>query len=176
MRELERKLQAQLLAGQRVEGDRLVLDDAVLRAALDGSRPLRPAEREALQGSPLTVRRFRHLAGERRPAWQGSRGLLRAADSGAGLDLLATDDGLWRLHFAGAQVILQLDPQAARAAQLLAERPRVRVKDGAGELVLEGVLDADGECEGPWPFAASPAQHFQRQGAVFTVEPAREGL
>ncbi|MBQ5949891.1 hypothetical protein [Massilia sp. ST3] len=178
MTELERRLQAQLLAGQRIEGDRLVLDDAVLRAALDGSRPLRPAERAALQGSPLTLRRFRRLAGEARAAWQGSRGLLRAADSGAALELLATDDGMWRLHFAGAQVILQLDLQAARAARLLAghESMKVMVKDGAGSLVLEGVLDADGECEGPWPFAAPPAQHFQRHGAVFTVEPAREGL
>ncbi|MEH6438226.1 hypothetical protein [Massilia sp. DD77] len=176
MTELERRLQAQLLAGQRIEGDLLVLDDAVLRAALDGSRPLRPAERAALQGSPLTLRRFRRLADEGRAAWQGSRGLLRAADSGAALDELATDDGMWRLHFVGAQVILQLDPQAARAAQLLAGRPAVKVRDGAGSLVLEGILDADGECEGLWPFAAPPAQHFQRHGAVFTVEPAREGL
>ncbi len=175
MTELERKLEAQLLAGARIEGDRLMLDDAVLRAALDGSRPLRPAERAALQASPLTLRRFKHLADARRAAWQGSRGLLRAADSGAALEVLATDDGLWRLHFAGAQVILQLDPQAARAPQVLAGRPRVKVVDGAGAVVLEGVLDADGECEGPWPFAAPPAQHFQRHGAVFLVEPVREG-
>ena len=40
MTELDRKLQAQLVAGRRVEGDRLMLDDAVLLAALDGSRPL----------------------------------------------------------------------------------------------------------------------------------------
>ena len=175
MTELERKLEAQLQAGARIEGDRLMLDDAVLRAALDGSRPLRPAERAALQASPLTLRRFKHLADARRAAWQGSRGLLRAADSGAALEVLATDDGLWRLHFAGAQVILQLDPQAARAPQVLAGRPRVKVVDGAGAVVLEGVLDADGECEGPWPFAAPPAQHFQRHGAVFLVEPVREG-
>ena len=175
MTELERKLQARLLVGRRLEGDRLLLDDTVLRAALDGSRPLRPAEREALQASPLTLRRFKHLADERRAAWQGSRGLLRAADSGAALEVLATDDGLWRLHFAGARVILQLDPQAARAPQVLAGRPRVKVVDGAGATVLEGVLDADGECEGPWPFAAPPAAHFQRHGAVFVVEPAREG-
>lgn len=175
MTQLDRKLAAQLLAGRRVEGDRLVLDDAVLRAALDGSRPLTGGERAALEGSPLTLRRLRRLAEEARAqageGWRGSRGLLRAADSGAALSVLATDDGMWRLHFTQGQVILQLDPQAAGAPALLAARPLLRVTDGEGAVVLEGRLDGDGECEGPWPFAAPPAEHFQRHGAVFMVEP-----
>lgn len=175
MTELDRKLGARLLLGRRVEGDRLVLSDAVLRAALDGSRPLTHGERAALQASPLTLRRFRRLAEEGRARWQGSAGLLRAADSGGALELLETDDGLWRLHFTGGQVILQIDPQAGPAQQLLAQRPRVRVVDGAGAVVLEGRLDADGECEGPWPFAAAPAEHVQRHGAGFKVEPVAEG-
>ncbi|WP_306393624.1 hypothetical protein [Telluria beijingensis] len=108
-------------------------------------------------------------------AWRGSRGLLRAADSGAGLEMLRTDDGMWRLHFVDAggalAVIVQLDPEAAGAAGVLAARPAIQVRDGRGGLVLEGSLDADGECEGPWPFADSPAAHFQQHGARFEVIP-----
>lgn len=103
--------------------------------------------------------------------WRGSAGLLRAADSGAALDSLVTDDGAWRLHFVGDRVILQLDPQSPLAATLLRTGQLLRVLDGAGATVLEGVLDSDGECEGPWPFAEAPARHFQRHGARFAVEP-----
>ena len=179
MTELDRRLQAGALLARRVDGDRLMLADAVLAAALDGSRPLTGGERSALQGSPLTLRRLRHLAQQRqqqqqdRGAWRASRGLLRAADDGRALAVLVTDDGMWRLHFAdggGAlSVILQLDVEATGAADVLARRPRIVVCDGAGQVVLEGGLDADGECEGPWPFAAAPAGHFQQHGAGFEV-------
>src|SRR4051812_7216997 len=85
---LRRRLQEGALMARRVEGDRLVLADATLLAALDGSRPLTAGERAALEASPLTARRLRTLALERRartaPDWRGSRGLLRAASSGAG--------------------------------------------------------------------------------------------
>lgn len=174
---LDRKLQERLLLGRRVEGDRLVLADAVLLAALDGSRPLRPNERAALEASPLTVRRLRQLALERRaaanqPAWNGSVGMLRAADSGA-VPMLETDDRCFRLHFvadgSGWRVILQLAPEAPFAARLLGERPLLRVLDGRGEVILEGQLDADGECEAAWPFALPPAQHLQQAGAAFAV-------
>jgi hypothetical protein len=180
MTELDRKLQAGALLGRRLEGDRLVLADAQLLQALDGSRALTAGERAALQASPLTLRRFRHLADARRAAarplaWRGSRGLLRAADSGTGLDMLRTDDRMWRLHFVDAggalTVIVQLDPEAPGAAQLLAARQAVQVRDGAGAIVLEGILDADGECEGPWPFAQPPSRHFQQHGARFEVIP-----
>lgn len=176
MNELDRKLQARLLAGRRLAGDRLVLDDAVLAAALDGSRPLTPGERSALQASPLTVRRLRVLADARRartapPAWRGSAGMLRAADGGAALAPLVTDDGAWRLHVVADRVILQLDPQSPLAAALAGGSQAVRVLDGAGATVLEGWLDSDGECEGPWPFAQPPARHFQQHGARFLVEP-----
>lgn len=177
MTELDRKLQAQLLAARRRDGDRLVLDDAVLMQALDGSRPLTAGERSALQASPLTTRRLRTLADARRAQsaprqWRGSPGMLRAADGGAALDTLVTDDGAWRLHFVGDRVILQLDPQAPLAASLLRAGLLLRVVDGAGATVLEGRLDSDGECEAPWPFAQAPARHFQQHGAGFAVEPA----
>lgn len=179
--DIERKLQERLVLGRRVEGDRLVLGDAVLLAALDGSRPLTAGERAALQASPLTARRLRTLALARRAAandsgWQGSTGMLRAADSGAQLGQLATDDGYWRLHFLGSggerRVILQLAPEAPFAARLLRESALLRVLDGAGQEVLQGRLDPDGECECAWPFAQAPAAHFQGQGATFSVVPA----
>ena len=182
--DIDRKLGERMLLSPRVEGDRLLLADAVLLAALDGSRPLTGGERAALQASPLTTRRLRTLALQRRAdaalsrevAWCGSGGMLRAADSGAALEVLSTDDGYWRLHFvdvAGARrVILQLLAEAPFAARLLREAAPVRVLDGSGDEVLAGRLDPDGECEASWPFADAPPEHFQRRGARFTVQPA----
>jgi hypothetical protein len=179
---LDRKLQERLLIAPRAEDDRLMLGDAVLFAALDGSRPLTAGERVALQASPLTLRRLRQLALERRaglvPAndaqWKGSAGMLRAADGGT-LAELATDDRCWTLHFVGRdgdwRVILQLAADAPFAERLMREQPLLRVLDGAGQVVLQGRLDSDGECEGAWPFAGAPARHFQQAGAAFSVEP-----
>jgi hypothetical protein len=199
-RKRERRLGEAALLARRVEGDRLLLDDAVLAAALDGSRPLTDGERAALQASPLTQRRLRQLALERRAragasasargaaaaaqapgAWRGSRGLLRAASTAgtaAGtFDGAApvSDDGWWTLHLLGEQgawrLVLQLAGAAPFAARLLAARAPVRVRDGAGQVMLEGRLDLDGECEAAWPFADPPALHLQERGALFTVEP-----
>ena len=179
---LERKLRAQLLLGARVEGDRLVLADDVLAAALDGSAALSANERAALAGSPLTLRRLRQLAVERaRPAhaWQASGGMLRAAATGAALEKLVTDDDHWALHFVqhedGAlwQVILKLAADAPFAPQLMREQPMLRVRDGAGAIILQGRLDADGECENAWPFDPPPMAHFQLCGASFAVEAVR---
>jgi len=183
----ERRLAEAALLAHRVDGDRLVLADAVLAAALDGSRPLSGGERAALQASPLTQRRLRQLALARRAqaaaaasaaapadAWRGSRGLLRAAST---LDAAApvSDDGWWTLHLLGEQgawrLVLQLASTAPFAARLLAARAPVRVRDGAGQVLLEGRLDLDGEAEAAWPFADPPALHLQERGALFTVEP-----
>lgn len=191
--ELEARLQEQLLLARAVPGDRLMLADATLLGALDGSRPLTPAERTALQASPLTLRRFRHLAQQRHSkaqvdqvehrversasaGWHGSRGLLRAAATAAALDTLRTEDGCWTLDFLqseqGWRVILALLADAPFAALAVQQGWQVQVRDGAGGLILQGGLDADGECECAWPHAAAPAQHFQQHGASFTVEPA----
>jgi hypothetical protein len=171
----DRRLQEGLLLGRRPEGDRLVLADATLIAALDGSRPLTAGERAALQASPLTARRLRQLAIERRaPAWRGSHGRLRAASSGD-IEALRTDDGWFTLHLlaegSGWRAILQLAADAPFAPALLAARAPLRVLDGAGRTILEGRLDADGECEAAWPFAEPPASHLQALGAAFAVEP-----
>ncbi|MRV72482.1 hypothetical protein GJ700_12255 [Duganella sp. FT92W] len=184
------KVLEQALLARAVPGDRLMLADAVLLAALDGSRPLAPAERRALQASPLTLRRFKHLALQRRnaatlrpsaandDAWDGSAGMLRAAASAIALEELATDDGHWALHFVpddagGWQLILKLDAQAPFAGRLLRERPLLRVVDGGGAILLQGRLDADGECERPWPFDSAPVAHFQLYGATFAIEPCK---
>ncbi|WP_371865868.1 hypothetical protein [Duganella qianjiadongensis] len=188
--ELEARLQEQLLLGRAVAGDRLMLADATLLGALDGSRPLTPAERTALQASPLTLRRLRHLAQQRRreaqgarhkhcgagAGWHGSRGLLRAAATAAALDTLRTEDGYWTLDFLqseqGWRVVLAVVADAPFAALAVQQGWQVKVRDGAGSLILQGGLDGDGECEGAWPHAAAPAQHFQQHGASFAVEPA----
>jgi hypothetical protein len=193
---MERRLQERLLLVRRVERDRLVLADATLLGALDGSRPLTAGERAALQASPLTARRLRQLALERRAAsagsshpgasgWRGSHGRLRAASSGD-LEALRTDDGWFTLHFVAAEVdekageksgwraILQLAADAPFAPALLAARAPLRVLDGAGNTILEGRLDADGECEAAWPFGTAPASHLQAGGAAFVVEPRVE--
>ena len=185
--DIDRKLQERLLLGRRVEGDRLMLADEVMLAALAGSRRLTAGERQALQASPLTLRRFKTLAvqagsaarHEARPAvdgWSGSGGMLRAASSAGRLASLETDDGYWRVHFieqGGAwRVVLALDAGAPFAARLMRERPMLRVLDGAGAIILLGALDTDGEYEGAWQFEGEPAQHFQQFGAAFTVEPA----
>ena len=176
--QLERKLQAQLLLARRVEGDRLMLADAVILAALDGSRALTDGECAALRASPLTLRRFKALAQARRSAaaheWRGSRGMLRAA-SGGPLSAMTSDDGYWSLHFVeqdGAwRVILSLAAAAPFASRMVRGQPVLRVLDGAGAIVLQGSLDADGECESGWPFASAPGPHFQQAGAGFSIEP-----
>lgn len=179
--EAARKLDAALLLARRTEGDRLMLSDPVLLAALDGSRALTGGEQAALRASPLTLRRLRALSAGRAAhmpadAWQGSRGMLRAA-SGGPLMAMATDDGHWALHFLqqdGAwRVILALDANAPFAARLVREQPLLRVLDGGGAIVLQGSLDADGECESVWPFDTAPGPHFQEFGAAFAVEPVR---
>lgn len=187
---------ALLTTAHAAAGERLVLADATLLAALAGSRVLTPNERAALAASPLTLRRLRQLslqgraagrAADARPSlnrgaandadWSGSAGMLRAASTTAqALASLVTDDNCWTLHFVaqdgGWQVILALSAQAPFAARLLGELPLLRVIDGAGATVLQGRLDADGECECAWPFATAPALHFQLHGALFTVQPA----
>jgi hypothetical protein len=152
-----------------------MLSDATMLEALEGTRPLAAAQLAALEQSPLTLRRFRHLALERRAgdAWNGSAGMLRAAADGEPPALLSTDDGCWTLHFAGAQVILALAADAPFAARLMRDQPLLRVRDGSGATLLQGRLDADGECEGAWPFTAAPGQYFQLYGGAFAVEPVR---
>ncbi|WP_343729410.1 hypothetical protein [Duganella sp.] len=182
--DLEARLRERVLLSRPAPGDRLMLADATMLAALDGSRVLTPNERQALTASPLTLRRFRQLSLERHAAvqpaandsaWTGSRGMLRAAATAETLDALVTDDGYWTLHFlpqdGGWQVILSLSAEAPFAVRLLREQPQLRVIDGGGAIVLQGRLDADGECERAWPFATAPASHFQLYGAGFAVEP-----
>jgi len=179
--ELEARLQERLLLGRAVPGDRLMLADTTLQMALDGSRPVTTAERQALQASPLTLRRLRHLAQARAsmPAplsgWSGSQGLLRAAATDTPLSTLRTDDGYWTLDFvastAGWRVILALLADAPFATPAMQQALALRVQDGQGKLILQGRLDGDGDCEAAWPFAEAPAQHFQQTGATFTVLP-----
>jgi len=184
--DLARKLATHAILAQRREGDSLVLDDEVMLAALDGRRKLTPEQSNALTSSPLTLRRFRQLAMERRQqgqprvaandsSWSGSGGMLRAASSGSMAGPLKTDDGFWTLHVVGGpgdwRLVLSLAPDAPFAASLLRASTGIKVLDGQGGLLLEGELDADGECEAEWPSASSPFDHLQDAGARFSVKP-----
>ena len=179
----DRKVRAQLLLSRRIEGDTLVLPDEVLLASLRGARTLTADERARLAQSPLTIRRLRQLSIGMRSAandaWEGSSGMLRAAATSAILERLETDDGYWSLDFMQQDgrwhTVLQIAADAPFAARLLGDRARIRVVDGKGALVLEGQLDADGECEAAWPFHDAPAAHFQSHGASFSVKPAAPG-
>jgi hypothetical protein len=184
---LSQKLDLSMILGQSRDDDRLMLEDQVLLAALDGSRPLDPDQRNVLQGSPITLLRFRHLALQARARkngnaandgnWQQSGGMLRAADSGAVIVSLRTDDHYWTLDFVpdddGWQFVLSLDVNAPFAGQLLETESWVRVVDGKQQLLLEGQLDADGECEVRWPVPHEPTRHLQQAGAMFRVELVR---
>jgi hypothetical protein len=186
MAAIDARLRERALLARPASGDRLMLADDTMLAALDGVRALTPNERQALSASPLTLRRFRQLSLERHaaaqppmaandPVWLGSSGMLRAAATAVELESLVTDDNCWTLHFlrqdGGWQVILGLSADAPFAARLLSEQPLLRVIDGGGAIVLQGRLDVDGECERTWPFATAPAPHFQLYGASFAVEP-----
>ena len=175
---LEARLREHALLSRVVANDRLMLADATLLAALNGSRALTPNERQALKASPLTLRRFRHLSLERHrvPKTATSPAANDAHWIGSiGMETLVTDDNYWTLHFLpqdGAwQVILSLSAQAPFAARLLSEQTQLRVIDGGGAIVLQGRLDTDGECECAWPFDTAPAPHFHLYGASFAVEP-----
>lgn len=172
----ERRLREKLLLARRVDGDSLALDDQAMLAALDGTRALTPDQAASLRQSPLTLRRFRQLSIARRSAWQASHGMLRAA-AGGPVDAIGTDDGHWTLHFAeqdGAwRVILVLEAGAPFAARILRDRPILRVLDGAGAVILQAMLDTDGEAEAAWPFATPPGPHFHAAGASFAVETVR---
>lgn len=181
--DLARKLATHAILSQRREGDTLVLEDEVMLAALDGSRKLTPEQSNALTSSPLTLRRFRQLAMERRQqgraandaAWKGSAGMLRAASTAGATGALRTDDGYWTLHVAGEpgdwRLILAMAADAPFAASLLRAATGIKVLDGQGELLLEGELDADGECEAEWLLDAAPFEHLQQAGATFSVKP-----
>ncbi|CDG82638.1 hypothetical protein [Janthinobacterium agaricidamnosum] len=184
-RALDDKLRERLLLARAAAGDRLMLADGTMLAALDGSRVLTPAERAVLAASPLTLRRFRALSLQRRqaarpPAWSGSQGWLRAAAGAAPLVELVSDDACWRLHFLargdqpghGWSLVLKLAAGAPFASDLMRAAPLLRVLDGAGAVLLQGRLDSDGECEQDWPCPLAPAPHLQLHGARFSVMPA----
>jgi hypothetical protein len=158
------------------QGDSLLLSDAVLRAALEGSRPLSASEVTTLQASPLTLRRFRHLAQERRSKqtqWHASSGIVLAAASVEDDAILHSLDLYWQLQLLqngeAWQIILRLRPNAPFAAQILQQQLPLEVLDGKGQMIVRGCVDADGELEAPWPFASKPIAHFNANGGSFHV-------
>ncbi len=173
---LDAKLQESLLLNRSREGDYLQLSDAVLRAALEGSRPLSANEAAILQASPLTLRRFRHLAvaqRDKQTQWHASSGIVLAAASVEEDAILHSLDLYWQLQLLQVekqwQVILRLRPSAPFAAQILNNHAALELLDGKGQVILRGSLDADGELELPWTWPQSPLTHFTAHGGSFHV-------
>ncbi len=183
---LAQRLDLSAILNQVREDDRVMLDDHLLLAALDGSRPLSSQERELLQKSPQTLLRFRQLALQARARknsgaandaqWQSSMGSLAGVhpvgdEAGSRLQ---SDDQYWCLRFVpdeiGWQLTLVLNEQAPFALQIKQSGCALRVLDGKGAILLEGQLDIGGECEARWPFMIEPALHLQQAGARFRIE------
>ncbi|PAT40628.1 hypothetical protein CK623_04425 [Vandammella animalimorsus] len=182
--------------------DQLALSDEALMDALTGKQPLRPRQLEALLASPMTLRRMQWLhehaaQAPRQPSaavgrqaaratdaandaqWHSSRGLMRAADSGA-MAAERTSDGWWTLDFlrktdGSWRALLKLDPQAPFAAGLLpdeqADGPCIYVLTGQGTTLFSGTLDLDGQLRADWPLPpqAMPPWQWLREAGGFEV-------
>jgi hypothetical protein len=209
-------------------GDRLVLADDVLQAALARQHPLNRTEYDALLASPLTLRRLQVLADQRaqseslrfvaptlvtnltsnlasnpstrpnQPAlasvaaplpkgvlpgmpadpaanqpWRHSHCILRAAASATPASQVQSEDGWWRVGFSkaahGWQIILKLDLEAPFAALALDQALVWQVRDGQGQVLLQGELDEAGELEARWPFADAPAVLLAAAGGKIDI-------
>ncbi len=171
------------------EGDWLVLDDDTLRAAVDNTRPLTRNEWNSLINSPLTLKRLRHIIGQAKAKtlksvnasnddlWLGSEGFLRAAAGRGGeIPTLHSEDGMWTLMFlqgpSAIRMLLKLDRDTPLARQIMDSKTEVAVKDGTGQVLMQGHVDEEGELEADWPFSnAAPYAHFQASGGRFQVQP-----
>lgn len=189
---LDAAVMSEALLRRHVPGDSLRLSDQVLRSAIRGELALSAEQKQALKGSPLTLRRFRVLAEEEARVqakavasevperWAGSDGLLLAASAGSLSDALHTSDEYWSLHFlrsgdGSLQVVLKLSPKAPFADQFIDEsgptQRRVGVFDGEGGLLLHGTLDSDGELHVTWEYDVLPWVQISNAGGAFSVAP-----
>lgn len=180
---LAREIAAHGLVNRHKLNDYHVLSDEVLSAAIEGSHPLNRTEWNALLDSPMTLHRFQVLAallsnrhegaGGSDSCWSGSEGILLAADTSETAPSLSTDDGWWRLVFLpagdGFSMVLQLDRSALFATTLIESRVELVVVDGGGRVIMQGILDEDGELEVPWTLPTAPYAHFMEAGGRFDV-------
>jgi hypothetical protein len=190
----ERQVMLAAFSAKRLPGDRPMLSDEVMQAALEGRERLQAAQWQALLGSPLTLCRLRYLEGRRLAAsadgaanngplneadheWRSSRCELLAA-SGTGNDVsLYSPDGLWALHAlttgSVTRLLLQLLPPAEDGAAGATARPtpgeEVAVLDGAGSTLMMGRLDTDGELEAVWTLQLDLRSHLAHHGRTWSV-------
>lgn len=185
----EHKVVLAAFSVQRLPGDRMVLSDDVMEAALEGRKCLQPTQWQALLSSPLTLCRLRYLEGCRLAALS-RHGRVNEVDDGrvSRYELLAatsteTDislyspDGRWALHALTTRTVtrllLQLLPQAEDGIASTASRPvpgdEVAVLDGAGFTLLMGRLDADGELEQVWNQPLDLQSRLVRYGRSWSV-------
>lgn len=165
---------------ERKAGDQLVLDDHVLKGAIQGERPLTKSQAAQLANSPLTLMRFKHLVVEHEQAvsgWNGSSGiLLAAAGEDKELDAIDSEDKMWSLYFLPGQaglleVTLKLHGNEKLLDELIESERAVEVVDAEKRVLCSGQLDDSGELTAPWKLEERPRQHFMRIGGRFVVRP-----
>ena len=168
-------------------GDRQVLSDETLQAALAGEQGLVRAQWQAMLDSPLTLCRLRFLEAQRQAAqagdetvddgWQRSTAeVLAASDTEADCSLVSPD-GRWALHALTTRgvtrLLLQLSPASlasAGAAPAPGPGAEVAVLDDQGGTLLMGHLDADGELQARWTRDTDLRTHLARHGGHWHVQ------
>lgn len=82
--------------------------------------------------------------------------------------MVSNGKGWWSLIFlledGGYQMILKLNNQAPFFEEVICRKIKVSLHDGAGQLLLEGELDEDGELEKTWSLSVNPYDHFLTTG------------
>jgi hypothetical protein len=191
---IQDRLAMEALLRDHKPGDYLVLADAILNSALDGTRPLRQSEWEALLDSPLTLGRMRVLEARRQGAskpaavtmqasnddvLRPSHWVLRAAaDVSDGSFSQSSEDGSWMLYAettgSKTELVLKLQAQSEHADKWMAKRPTVQVLDGAGNELLTGELDKHGEVRGPFMYGTDLRSHLAAHGHRMNVKEVKE--
>jgi len=92
--------------------------------------------------------------------------------------MISADRRFWSLVFllddGGYQMILKLNQQAPFFQEMICCDRRIVLRDGTGQVLIEGVLDEDGELEVSWTLPVNPYNHFLITGSCqidYELEP-----
>lgn len=175
--------------------DSIALDNTQMLKILDGRSKATAAERAAILGSPMTLRRFLALAEGFLAGGKASQTHTRqeaandtlyvtplrllAADSGSEAFSLTSDDGWWRLSFPqtreGWLIELEMREDAPFEHMLDENLPAgqsqrsVAVVDGQQRTLLLGQLNFNRALSAPWPLHESPREALAQAGGVEVV-------
>ncbi len=166
---------------REIPGDRQIITDERLLAALTGKERLRQAEYREMLASPLTLSRLRLLASQSLSELQRSPALMNHESDGMMPTpellceelTLVTNDGNWAL-------LIKLDQDSQRwhlTLQLLASREAMHVRED-GEIFVHdaqqgtflfGGLDGNGQLHAVWELPVKPLVYLVGKGKTWTV-------